>query len=350
LNSTFAVVAFFAGGFVNRLGVRLTLAFGGIGYAIYTISLLVYVHKPQDSAFNIFAGAFLGVCAGLLWTAQGTIMLSYPSEGEKGRYFAWFWGIFNVGAVLGSLVCPPLFFCFLVLVGNRPLIDLHDEKIPLAENIHVTTNSAVSDGTYIGFIVLMFCGALLATCLCDAQKVIRSDGSKVVLMKNPSFKSEFYGLWTTLRSEPFIILLFPMFWSSNWFYTYQPNDVNAAVFNTRTRALNGMLYWMAQIVGATLVGHLLDLQQFRRTTRAKAALVALFVITMAVWGGGYAWQKWYTRDTVNIKTNPDWAPWDWTHSGYLGPMFLYFFYGLFDALWQGTIYWYGVFPLSTCIT
>lgn len=104
--STFAVVGFFAGTFVNRLGVRLTLALGGSGYCLYAISLLVSVHKDV-AGFNIFAGAFLGVCAGLLWTAQGTIMLSYPLEHEKGRYFAWFWAIFNIGACVGSLVRIP---------------------------------------------------------------------------------------------------------------------------------------------------------------------------------------------------------------------------------------------------
>jgi MFS family permease len=104
LYSTFAVFAFFGGTFVNRLGVKSTLAFGGVGYCIYAIALLVSVHSSHVGGFNIFAGALLGVCAGLLWTAQGTIMISYPNEGQKGRYFAWFWGIFNMGAVIGSLV------------------------------------------------------------------------------------------------------------------------------------------------------------------------------------------------------------------------------------------------------
>jgi hypothetical protein len=30
------------------------------------------------SAFVVAAGAILGVCAGLLWTAQGSLMLAYP--------------------------------------------------------------------------------------------------------------------------------------------------------------------------------------------------------------------------------------------------------------------------------
>jgi hypothetical protein len=45
--------------------------------------LLVSVHASV-LGFNIFAGVWLGICAGLLWTAQGTIMVSYPIESQKG--------------------------------------------------------------------------------------------------------------------------------------------------------------------------------------------------------------------------------------------------------------------------
>lgn len=103
LYSTFAVVGFFAGTFANRLGLRLTLSLGGLGYCVYAASFLSYSHT-ENIGFVIFAGAFLGVCAGLLWTAQGAIMMSYPPEDSKGRYISWFWIIFNLGAVIGSLV------------------------------------------------------------------------------------------------------------------------------------------------------------------------------------------------------------------------------------------------------
>jgi len=89
--------------------------------------------------------------------------------------------------------------------------------------------------------VLTFCGALLAFTLAPASAIVRRDGSKVILMKNPTWKTELLGLWETLKSDPYVILLFPMFFSSNWFYTYQFNSVNAAMFNTRTRALNSTL-------------------------------------------------------------------------------------------------------------
>ena len=203
-------------------------------------------------------------------------------------------------------------------------------------------NVDVKDGTYIAFIVLMAFGAVLALMLCDGTKIIRSDGTRVVMKKNPSWKSELIGLWDTIKFDPYVILLFPMFFSSNWFYTYQQNAINAAYFNTRTKPLNGFLYWFAQIIGAMILGPLLDLKYFRRSIRAKASLVGLFIVTMAIWGGGYAWQKRYTRaDVVTPDDGGDWKGWDWTTPGFVGPMFLYFFYGLYDALWQGCVYWYA---------
>jgi MFS family permease len=72
-------------------------------YSIYVASSLSYNHT-RNLGFTTFAGALLGVCAGLLWCAQGAIMMSYPPEESKGRYISWFWMIFNLGAVIGSLV------------------------------------------------------------------------------------------------------------------------------------------------------------------------------------------------------------------------------------------------------
>jgi hypothetical protein len=111
-------------------------------------------------------------------------------------------------------------------------------------NINVKTVATVTDGTYIAFIILMFFGAVLALLLVNASDVIRDDGSRVILMKNPSWHSELWGLYETAKFEPFIVLLFPMFFVSNWFYVYQQNSMNGAYFNTRTRALSSMLYWL----------------------------------------------------------------------------------------------------------
>lgn len=182
--------------------------------------------------------------------------------------------------------------------------------------------------------VLSIFGACLSWTLIDAKHVVRRDGSKIILMKHPTWKSEIVGLWETLRSDPYIILLFPMFFASNWFYTYQFQDVNHAQFQTRARALNNTLYWLAQMFGALVFGFALDFPYMRRTTRAKVAWVVLFALTFAIWGGGYVFQRQYTR-----KPDTDPGTYDWKTKGYIGPMFLYILYGFYDAAWQTCVYW-----------
>ncbi|EAT90763.2 hypothetical protein SNOG_02551 [Parastagonospora nodorum SN15] len=313
LYSTFAVVGFFAGTFTNKLGIRTALSFGGIGYSVYVASYLSYNHT-KNLGFTTFAGALLGVCAGLLWCAQGAIMMSYPPEASKGRYISWFWMIFNLGAVIGSL-------------------------IPLGQNMNTKVASSVNDGTYIGFLILTILGAALAWTLVDARDVIRADGSKVIVMKHPSWKSEIVGLWQTFFTDAYIILLFPMFLASNWFYAYHFTEINNAYFNTRTRALNGVVYYIMQIIGAYVFGFALDFKGVRRTTRAKAAWASLFTLIMIIWGFGYMFQKTYDRKWAEDAKAND-TQHDWTDAGYAGPFVLYMFYGFSDAAWQTCVYWF----------
>lgn len=194
------------------------------------------------------------------------------------------------------------------------------------------TGGTVTNGTYIAFMVLMAAGFILCWGLSDSKYIKRKDGSRVIVIKNPTWKSEFVGLWETLRNDAYIVLLFPMFLASNWFYAYQFNSVNLAYFTVRTRALNSLLYWLMQMIGAFVFGQLLDMKWFSRPMRAKINFALLLAITLGVWGGGYAFQKGYTRATVKADT-------DWTSGNYIGPMFLYMFYGFYDAAFQTCAYW-----------
>ncbi|KAH8647350.1 major facilitator superfamily domain-containing protein [Xylariales sp. PMI_506] len=309
LYSTFATVAFFSGTVCNKLGVRITLGLGCFGYVLYISSFLCYNHT-KNAGFVIAAGAILGASAALLWAAESVIMISYPPENKRGRYIGIFWMIFNLGAVIGSLV-------------------------PLLQNVHSTSSSSVGDGTYTAFLALTALGTVLALMICNAQNIIRGDGSRVILVQQPTWKSEFMGLLKVLKSDKYIVTLFPMFLASNWFYTYQFNDFNLARFDVRTRSLNSLMYWCAQIIGACIWGALLDLQTFSRKTRARAGLFALFAITMSLWGGGYYFQKSYDRESASIESSKI----DWTSPTYGGPAVLYVFYGCFDSIWQTYIYW-----------
>lgn len=181
---------------------------------------------------------------------------------------------------------------------------------------------------------------MLSLMLCNAKHVVRRDGSKVILMKNPTWKSEFIGLYETIVLDPWVLALFPMFFSSNVFYPYQQNNFNGLYFSTRARALNSVLYWLAQIFGALVFGYAMDFHKIRRSVRAKACYIVLIVLTFAVWGGGWAAQKdQLTREEAKADEEGRFLH-DWEDgASYIGPMFMYFFYGFFDAVYQTAIYW-----------
>lgn len=306
LYSTFATVGFFGGTVCNVIGVRASLVFGGTGYAVYAASLLCFSHT-ENAGFVIFSGAYLGVCAGVLWAAQGTIIMSYPTEDRKGTAILVFWVIFNMGAVIGAL-------------------------IPLAGSLHDGNATVASDGTYAAFIALMCLGSIIACFMLPMSAVWKADGTKVVAQKHPNIKTEMVALFRLLITEPKILFMFPMFFASNWFYTYQFNNFNAGRFNFRTRSLNSLLYWMSQMFGAILMGTILDLKYFKRSMRAKIGWGVAFILGAVIWGGGLKFQLGFTRESKL-------TPIDFKDSNYIGPMFLYMFYGVYDALFQSYILW-----------
>ncbi|PSR82436.1 hypothetical protein PHLCEN_2v6072 [Hermanssonia centrifuga] len=310
LYATFAVAAFFAGcvnpaplhrSINNVLGSKLTLLLGSCGYALYIGSYLAVNIHENVSGFVIGAGSVLGVCAGLLWTAQGSLMLAYPTESQKGMFIAIFWSIFNLGGVVGA-------------------------SVSLGQNFHST----------IGFVVLTGIGVLIPLLMVDPHKVIRSDGTRVTTPRHPSWKTEFWGLWVALRTDPYIILLFPMFFASNWFYTWQFNDFNGAIFNIRARSLNNLVYWLAQIIGSVSIGILLDQHRLSRRLRAFSAWCVLLVMVFVVHVWAYFYQKNYTREQIHSKGFHEIDIYD---SEYTGRVMLFIFCGVLDAMWQTTAYW-----------
>lgn len=311
LYATFASMAFFSGSICNVLGVRTLLSIGGWGYALYVASLLSY-NINGNSGFVIGAGAIMGICAAFLWTAQGTMMMSYVDANNKGKYISLFWMIFQAGNLIGSL-------------------------IPLGQEINNTAAASVTNGVYAAFFVIICFGGLLGCFVLPVSKVHLKGGQPVLVRKSPTWTSEFRGMYQLLRLEPWLLLLFPYFWASNWFGPYQSNDVNLANFNIRTRALNNVLFCVCEILGAFVAGFCLDNKWLKRHQTARAGWVVLLCATMAIWGGSYAYQRGYTRESV---ASADFVAADWTEtSRFIGPMFLYMGFGAFDAMWQTYAYW-----------
>ncbi|KAL1922746.1 uncharacterized protein VTP21DRAFT_9122 [Calcarisporiella thermophila] len=307
LNALFAIVGFMAGGINNVVGPRLTIFFSGWGYVIYIAALYSYqIHF--SSGFNIAAGAILGICAGCIWAAQGALMMSYPTEQTKGRYISVFWSIFNWGGVIGSFVAFGI-------------------------NYNAQRGGSVTSSTYVTFMILMGIGTCCALLFVPPNLVRRADGSPAVVIKYPNWKNEAIEIFKLVANKQ-LMLLFPMFWFSNWFYAYQ-FSTNGTFFNVRTRALNSALYWMAQIVGSIIFGLFLDTNRFNRRTRAFLGLAIVIVSFVAIFAGGTAWQATFDRKTFTDNTRIDFM--DSGRSA--GPIICYLLYGLCDALYQVYCYW-----------
>ncbi|KAL2921593.1 UNC93-like protein 2 [Bienertia sinuspersici] len=307
LYTTFAVFGILGGGIYNILGPKLTLLIGCSTYVLYAGSFINYNHHHSQT-FVVVSGALLGIGAGLLWAGQGAIMTSYPTTKRKGTYISIFWSIFNMGGVIGGL-------------------------IPFVLNYNRGEATSVNDGTYIGFMCFMGFGAILSLGVLPPSKVIRDDGSVCTHIKYSNVATEAIEIVKLFLNWK-MLLIVPAAWGSNFFYTYQFNDVNGELFNLRTRGFNNVFYWGAQMLGSIGIGYLMDFSFQSRRKRGLLGIMIVGLLGTAIWGGGLANQLRYSRNHIPDKL-------DFKDSGtaYAGPFLLYFSYGLLDAMFQSMVYW-----------
>ncbi|KAF8530012.1 MFS general substrate transporter [Hysterangium stoloniferum] len=316
----FALSGLVGGGVCNVLGPSLTLFFGSLGYALYVGAL--WCHQTQGTRwFLIFAGAILGISAGLLWSAQGEIMMSYPLEKDKGKAFSIFWAIYQFGAFIGSVIA-------------------------LGINIKSGKLDAVATTTYIAFLAIIFLGVASSFLVLGPHRITREDGSRVKAeakvavteeVRDDSFISPLVLHVSNNINEIFPLVLIPMFFASNYYHAYQ-GAINAAKFDGPTRALNATLQGAGAIVGALMFGFLvLDgnrLWSFKRRTRGYIALGLVTLMTIAVWACGLDWQLTFTRDNSTDSNRINYK-----EDSYRAKAALFFFYYFVDASYQALVYW-----------
>jgi hypothetical protein len=92
--------------------------------------------------------------------------------------------------------------------------------------------SLIMIAAQIGILILTILGVTIPLLMADPDKMIRTDGTRVVMPRLPSWKSEFHGLWVAIVTDPMILLLFPMFFASNYFYTWRASLLISTIQNT----------------------------------------------------------------------------------------------------------------------
>nr|CAB3480646.1 unnamed protein product [Digitaria exilis] len=307
LYACFAIFGIIGGAAYNLFGPRNTLLLGALTYPLYAASFLYYNHNHIE-AFPVIAGTLLGIGAGFLWAAQGAIITSYPSPERRGTYISLFWCLYNLGGVFGGL-------------------------FPFSFNYHRGSNAtSVNDGTYIAFMAFMLLGAALTLLILPPNKIIRDDGSMATNFTFSSVTKEGKEILKLFINWKMLLLL-PAAWTSNFFYTYQFNNVNGVLFTLRTQGFNNIFYWSARMIGSAAIGCFLDFGFASCRKRGLTGVLVVFVLGTAIWGGGLANQlrykdgKW--QDLIDFK---DGRP-------FMGPFLLFFSYGLLDAMFQSLVYW-----------
>ncbi|KAL2784048.1 major facilitator superfamily domain-containing protein [Aspergillus keveii] len=259
--------------------------------------------------FLIFAGALLGVSAALFWAAQGAIMMAYPLGKDQGRAFSLAWSIFQLGVLVGASIA----------VGIQANSTLPN----------------VSTAVYLVFMIIMLTAILTSWLILPPHLVVRKDGTFVQVEALPSPRQEFHAFVQQLHDWR-LIALFPMFFSSNYFYAYQ-GALTQFLFTGRARALASLLTGVGSILGSLLFGFVTDQVSPSRRSRALTGWCLVLGLNCFAWSCGLALQVQFTRQSTALQGHP--LPWDWTHAPSYAPLLLLCSYYLAESAYQGLAYY-----------
>ncbi|KPM38723.1 hypothetical protein AK830_g7843 [Neonectria ditissima] len=286
----------------NRFGLRNTLIFGTTGYVLYSAAL--YTNNRYGVEWFIYVGsAACGITAGLFWSAEGAIMLSYPEADKRGKYLAYWLCFRNSGGILGGI-------------------------INLAFNAKGKTTGKLDWRTYIVFVVLQCLGPAFSFLISPPEKVQRRNGTQVHKPERITDLAELKAMGRlAIRKE--LLLLTPYFLYINWCLPYIGSYVSL-YFSVRARALASLVSALAQIVASLLLGTFLDWTRLSINTRA----IGSFGVIMSLIGGCWIWGTIVQRE---YNSNPPGL--DWVDDGFGRGWALYILWQVNWALTYNQAYW-----------
>ena len=284
LYAVFTLACFVAPPVTNRLGTRVTMCLGVLGYgALVGASLLLAIYQaPWCRAVVVVGGGVLGVGAALLWTAQGRFMLEWAEGADSGRIFAIFWGIFNLSALIGGLTtsfyfsthkeaAPAalyIFFLACIVAGDRAggglgAADARAPPPPTAPHSPTpsTRRRRWSRRTPTG----------------DAAAPPPAESWLVEARRT-----------VMMFFTPRMAMLAPLFWYTGFNQPYQLNTYGNRFFDSRALGIELAAFYAAEIAGGWVAGLMLDNNpspvSAARRTLALFALATALGNALAGWG------------------------------------------------------------------
>ncbi|KAL7619444.1 hypothetical protein AAE478_009983 [Parahypoxylon ruwenzoriense] len=287
----------------NRVGLSRTLFLGAVGYPVYSAGL--YANNRYGNVWLVLVGAVAcGFSAGLFWVSEGAVALGYPEPGKRGRYLnIWLW--FRTGGPL---------------VGGAVVLGLNNSA-------HAKAKGKVGYQTYLIFIALQCVAAPLALLLSPPEKVQRSDGSRVVIRAESSFRAELRALWAACKQRD-IALLLPVFWAA-YFNQYSSN-FQSYYFGVRARALSGFVGNFGTLLSSQLMSLLLDYRGLPVKRRLVVGYWYVVFLHVVAWTYGWVVQEKYTA-------NP--PAYDWEDKGFVEGFFVLLLWDFARQALQNWLYY-----------
>ncbi|KAI4862824.1 MFS general substrate transporter [Hypoxylon rubiginosum] len=298
-----AIVCLFGGPIVNKLGTKWALVVGAMSFPIRGSSYYCN-SKFGTQWYLIFGSFFTGIGSGCWYVAESGSIMSLAPSGARGKYLALWIVARNLGQLVGG-------------------------AINLSKNHVKGVVGGVTPDTYIAFLIIESLALPFAFLISPLERVVRSDGTRILVSEKLTFKQESKLIRFTMSSK--LILLSALWAVWSFFYSGTWSTYLGTYFTVRSRALSSLISPFFCIVGCFGLGFILDMKSLSQRRRAQLGLFTVAILNLGV----YIWSI-----VMQVKfngTNP--GKIDWDESLYATSFLPYFFVQTTGPLSQSYMYW-----------
>eukprot|EP00927_Polykrikos_kofoidii_P059304 TRINITY_DN54494_c0_g1_i1.p1 TRINITY_DN54494_c0_g1~~TRINITY_DN54494_c0_g1_i1.p1 ORF type:complete len:446 (-),score=50.75 TRINITY_DN54494_c0_g1_i1:203-1540(-) len=299
---------------VNKLGPRMAMSLGILGYASVPTAGFVFFETGRSPLLVLLSGCVCGIGASFLWTGQGRLILEHSTAENRGVVFAIFWTMYRLASVTGGILS---FTYFSVVPGSG------------------------SAALYVCLICLILVGAMGTLWLENSVETVQVDQHSQVTLDDSLQEvaaSEISTTWfdeirETLRTlvSSQMLLLTPICWSSGAVEPFILSGFTARWFEKRTTGMEMVLFFSLSVIGSIFTGRLLDSYSKRGLQRRGAFLQLVLVASIHVCGFVGVAIVEYSHDKDRQYKLGD--------AKLIMPSFAFALFGLSDAMMNSLLFW-----------
>ncbi|KAL4929744.1 major facilitator superfamily domain-containing protein [Aspergillus undulatus] len=298
-----ATVCFVGGPIVNKIGVKWALVLGAMSFPIQG-SAYYCNSKFGNQWYLILAGAISGAGTACWYVAEAGAIMTLAPSGARGKYLALWIVSRNLGQLVGG-------------------------AINLSKNHVEGAEGGITPDTYIAFVIIECLALPFALLITPFERVVRSDGTQIVIAETLSTKQEFKRILKTITSKLIVLSAGWALWS--FFYSGTWSTYLGTYFSVRARALSSLISPFFCIIGCFGLGFILDSKHLSQRRRAQVGLYTVVILNVGV----YIWS--IIMQTKFNRHNPGYI--DWEDSLYPSSFLPYFFVQTTGPLSQSYMYW-----------